>query len=242
MPVQMTSCKEQEKILSSLSWPNQAGDSYVGGIDVAITHACNRLRAVKQVKYRHIIVITDGAFSDDENSYIERVLNEYNSNYGITMSMMVMGAKDSQIANGKDYKLEDFANPQNDYEKCLRSVIISKGYLFCVSRDDIAYIVQSIREDIIKFNTYTPSEYNPIKDGNALDFTLDGFYGAKLKEGANLILIADYGMPLYAEWNYGKGKVGSFMCDLKGDSNSWSKNIFETEKGKQLLYYIIQSL
>ena len=51
--------------------------------------------------------------------------------------------------------------------------------------------------------------------------SLDGFFGVRAKSGAELLLIGDYDVPIYARWRLGKGMVGSFMCDLSGE---WSFN------------------
>jgi hypothetical protein len=54
------------------------------------------------------------------------------------------------------------------------------------------------------------------EDKNRISATLDGFYGVKARVTADLILVGDYEVPIYAQWKYGKGMVGSFMCDLQG--------------------------
>jgi hypothetical protein len=68
---------------------------------------------------------------------------------------------------------------------------------------------------------------------------IGGFYGAKMKEGADLILEGDYAVPIYAQWKYGAGMVGSFMCDLNG---TWSADFMASETGKQLVNNMIAAL
>jgi hypothetical protein len=68
--------------------------------------------------------------------------------------------------------------------------------------------------------------------------SLGGIYHNQLKEGATEILHSPYG-PLYAHWNYGKGMVGSFMCDLNG---IWSANFIVSEEGTEILNRIIAQL
>ena len=65
---------------------------------------------------------------------------------------------------------------------------------------------------------------------------LEGFYGAKLKDGATAILTGIYDVPIYAQWNYGKGTVGSFMCDLNG---TCSQDLLSDPNGILLLRKII---
>jgi thiol-disulfide isomerase/thioredoxin len=68
--------------------------------------------------------------------------------------------------------------------------------------------------------------------------TLGGAYHNQLKEGATEILHSPYG-PLYAHWNYGKGIVGSFMCDLNG---TWSADFLNAEAGATIINNIISHL
>ena len=57
-----------------------------------------------------------------------------------------------------------------------------------------------------------------------------------MKNGAIAILKGPYNVPIYAQWNYGKGIVGSFMCDLNG---TLSKNLLSNDNGVFLLNKII---
>ena len=60
---------------------------------------------------------------------------------------------------------------------------------------------------------------------------LKGFYGTKAREGTT-VLSGEYGVPIYSEWKYGAGTVGSFMCDL---NNVWSSDFLSDEYGQKLL-------
>lgn len=69
---------------------------------------------------------------------------------------------------------------------------------------------------------------------------LGGYYGTRLKDGAVQPLVTPYGdVPIYAQWNYGKGKVGSFMSDLSGD---WADVFLESLTGQQILLNMIEAL
>ena len=46
-------------------------------------------------------------------------------------------------------------------------------------------------------------------------------------------------VPIYAQWKYGKGSVGSFMCDLNGN---WSGTFIEDETGKTIVLNIVENL
>ena len=68
--------------------------------------------------------------------------------------------------------------------------------------------------------------------------SLDGFYGLKAKEDATVILSGRY-TPIYAHWDYGLGRVGTFACDLNG---TWSSNFIDTPEGNAIVNNIIAAL
>ena len=67
---------------------------------------------------------------------------------------------------------------------------------------------------------------------------LEGAYSNQLKDNATEVLSSPYG-PLYAQWQYGEGMVGSFMCDLNG---TWSAEFLTSETGTTILLNIISHL
>lgn len=68
--------------------------------------------------------------------------------------------------------------------------------------------------------------------------SLKGYYGTKAREGTT-VLSGEYGVPIYSEWKYGAGTVGSFMCDL---NNVWSSDFLTSEYGQKLLLAIINKI
>ncbi len=68
--------------------------------------------------------------------------------------------------------------------------------------------------------------------------TLDGFYGSRAKNGAEVVLTGGY-VPIYAQWKFGAGMVGSFMCDLSG---TWSADFVSSATGEMLLDNIVTAL
>lgn len=72
-----------------------------------------------------------------------------------------------------------------------------------------------------------------------LDIKLSGFYGTRLRAEADLILKGDYDVPIYAQWKFGKGSVGSLMVDLYGE---FSEDFIKAEKGKRLITNIVENL
>ena len=68
--------------------------------------------------------------------------------------------------------------------------------------------------------------------------SLDGFYGTKLKADATEVLGGEF-VPIYAQWKFGKGTVGSFLCDLNG---TWSSEFIESETGQELIINMVEAL
>jgi hypothetical protein len=68
--------------------------------------------------------------------------------------------------------------------------------------------------------------------------SLYGYYGVKLKPGATAVLMGKY-TPVYSEWTFGKGRVGTFSCDLNGN---WSRDFVTSDVGIQLVNNIVNHL
>ena len=70
--------------------------------------------------------------------------------------------------------------------------------------------------------------------------TLGGFFPSKKKINADIkVALTANASPLYAEWDFGNGKVGSLMLDLEG---YWSNELFNNKSGLKLLDNIIRNL
>lgn len=231
----------------------------IGGTGGTVaTNAINRagiaLNANNEIARKHIIMLTDGQFGDpvqgnstdlNDKPFVQAANRLYKEN-GITMSVVGI----------------DMAPDSTGYNNCAAMVKASKGKVYITA--DTKIIGEKIREDIqdkVKVGAVSKEKFKPtianafdavlngIKlnstgegSNTSLDFELDAIYGGKLKSGATLVLSGDYRVPLYSYWNYGKGKVGSFMCDLKGTDGSYSKNLFASENGQRLVYGIVREL
>ena len=68
--------------------------------------------------------------------------------------------------------------------------------------------------------------------------TLDGYYGVKLKTGAEAVIMGKYS-PIYSQWKFGNGRVGTFSCDLNG---TWSSEFINSDIGIKLINNIIYAL
>ena len=114
---------------------------------------------------------------------------------------------------------------------------------------DLQSTVKAMQEDLsipafkeVKYNPFQPTLHasSSITQGIAqADIPmLSGFYYSQLKDGATTI-ISKGSAPIYAHWNYGKGMVGSFMCDLNG---TWSADFIVSEEGAEIINRIISLL
>lgn len=194
----------------------------------SIERAGRILSVENRVERKHIILVSDGLPGDD--TYADAIKRNYD-NYGITFSMIAI-----DIGNTDTSKLKD-ATENNGH-----------GRFYVVN--DIELLVDQMREEL---------NVDEIKSVNHEDFVprltpgsnvvsgidqlyvpkLGGFYGTREKEGVEVPLNGKY-VPIFAQWSYGEGKVGSFMCELAG--GAWSASFVNDDVGKQLIKNIVAAL
>ncbi|MBO4572543.1 MAG: VWA domain-containing protein [Clostridia bacterium] len=244
----LTPRPQEAKILAAIDRVDEAGGGTV--VTNALESAAQQLLAQKDIDKKHIIVVSDGQFADTEDA-IEAAKKNYKN--GITVSVVLIGGEDSDdslrlaaAGNGGNPTKDTFPGELTEYKK----------YLY----DDDDKIVMNMREDLnvpeikdVVMETFSPIVYDEAsnlvrdldltvdEDANAkrLTFTLDGFYGTKVRKDSQLVLTGNYGVPLYAQWNFGKGMVGSFMCDIGG---KWSENMTSDENGQTFIRRVAENL
>jgi len=227
----LTSRTQRGKILDALD-----GIQYNAGggtiFSPALEMAGRALIAHSGVINKHIVVITDGAMSNTDEERSRYCMRE-NANMGITMSIVGIDCTAYDEA-----KLCDIlADQPNGGAQNFHSV---------KELDKIGNIMRDIVESPllkdIQYQEFIPvieSDNSVVADIDPNNMPmLDGFYGSKLKEGAELILSNKY-VPIYAQWTVGKGKVGSFMCDLNG---TWSHDFIASDVGITIINKIISAL
>jgi hypothetical protein len=117
------------------------------------------------------------------------------------------------------------------------------------TNDDIDRVPSEMRAELelpeikdVNYETFRPtiSAFNSIVAGiDQKDIpNLDGFYGSRPKQGAEVVLSGKY-VPIYAQWKFGEGMVGSFMCDLNG---TWSTEFVGSSTGEMLVRNIVSAL
>ena len=98
-------------------------------------------------------------------------------------------------------------------------------------------------------NGFTPTAYAlnstlfsgiTLGENGAFPALLGGFFGSKVRDTDYLVLAGDFTVPLYAQWKFGEGTVGSFMCDLTG--GKWSSSFMTDPDGMQFILNMVSAL
>ena len=184
---------------------------------------------------RHVVLLTDGAPSDSFEVYKNVIVDYANdAKKPVTFSFFSIGKSMTAL----------------EEEELMRAAELGNGRFYS-SINEVA-LTSSVREDIcraefkaVEYRQFTPQAVaqNDIFFGLTQEElsvlpSLSGFYGAKVKEGAELVLQGE-NVPIYAYWQFGEGKVGSFMCDLNG---VWSAEFMSNEVGKTIIKNMINCL
>ena len=198
----------------------------------AIMRAGRSLSVIDGVERKHVILITDGNPGDSYDQYLPYIEDNYND--GITLSIMSV---DEEISLHLEEQMKNSAQAGG-------------GVFYKVSQADLTKIPVLMQQDIAleavpeikygeefipKINDIT-SVVSGIKQEDMPALT--GYYGTMSKLDATVPLMGEY-VPIYAQWKYGAGKVGSFMCDLNG---TWSGTFIENEVGKTIVRNIVRDL
>ena len=226
--LELTRRVERDKIMSAIdNMPRTGGSTKFTS---ALNEAGEALSALSEVERRHIILVTDGQPTDDEVDYGGAM--KKNADRGITMSIVGIEAEDTR--KQMEYVLKEYAGMTESHFHSVKEI----GTTATTMREDL--MVPEIKD--VNYETFTPEikNYSSVVDGIAASDipSLDGFYGTKLKEGATEILGGEF-VPIYAQWKYGKGSVGSFLCDLNG---TWSSDFIASETGQQLIINMVEAL
>jgi len=172
----------------------------------AIRMAGQALNALTDIARRHIIFMSDGD-PGDGSSYIAEVSRLAKKGEFTFTSVMVGPGSQLEIALMRNIANLGFGNyfQTNDSNN--------------LARDMISDVEQLTIEGMVE-EKFTPAikDYTPAVQGliGAQFPELGGFFGSKARDEVEIPLTGLYGVPIYAQWKFGKGKVGSFMCDLGG--------------------------
>ena len=224
---------EKDLIRDTIREIGKGDDGAHGGtiFSDAIMRAGRALSVITNVERKHIILVTDGNPGDTYDTYLPYI--EDNIADGITMSVVTIDNTDSGLA-----------------EKMQETAEAGGGSYYNVPYSQLHKIPDIMRQDlaleaVAEINYGEPFNVT-IKDrtaavagvDEALIPQLSGYYGTVAKKDASVALMGKY-VPIYAEWKYGNGSVGSFMCDLSG---IWSDDFMNDLVGKAIITNIVNSL
>lgn len=233
MILPLTERTQEAKILAAIDSIKTAegATKFAGAIDAAGLE----LRNLKNVAKRHIIIVTDGQVPGDEKEKSIELATSFYQTDGTTLSIV-----------GVDME------PGSSAAKAMGEIVaVANGRLHAVSSSEL---IRSIKDDlnVPEIKAVNTEPFNPIvnnksalldgvefNEENKLNVQLNGFYGVKAKTQATKILIGEYDVPIYAQWKYGEGTVGSFMCDLNG---VWSADFMADASGKTFIRNVVDNL
>ena len=228
----LTSASEKDKIIKAVdNLGGNGGTSYTE----SVATAASTLLADTSIDRRHIVIISDCQVAQSEPGAVDSMMKGYYKDSEITLSIIGIG-----VTEGSN-EYNDFAPICKKYGGKLYPISGNYEDISNLLREDVK------RDKILNSNTglvhpkyaatangiYVGSDLVPTgsSSSNELGFMISGFYGGELKRDEDdsnsyLAITGKYEVPIYALRDYGKGKVGSFMCDLKGN---WSVGPFETD-------------
>lgn len=198
------------------------GTRYTGGLQLAKNQLDNF--PGNQNFNKHVIFLTDGAPQD---TGYEAVINQYGN---ISLSTIAIGDD-----HGINYQI---------VESMVRVVEGRGQYYQVIDEYELPGIMEnealSISSGFLNEGEFEPIIQTRIPSVATINQlpNLKGYYGARLKNEATLVLRKESD-PIYAEWSYGNGKVGSFMSDLSG---RWSSQFYEDEIGRTFIKNIIKGI
>jgi len=217
----LTSMEYMDDILDAVEQIELGRGTYMTD---ATQEAYNQLKDF-EADNKHVIILSDGEPQD--SGYI-RVVKQMAAN-GITVSAIAVG-------RGADRRI--------------MQVIADTGggnYYNAASVNELPDIM--VEEAVSAIDSYRQTGTFPIAVAsystllNGVDAenlpTMSGYMTTFLKKDAEQFLTVNNGEPLYVQWNYGSGKVGSFTADLRGSDSEY---LFESEDGQQLIRNMLKGV
>lgn len=218
---ELSSMEERDAIIEAVEQIELGRGTYMTD---ATQEAFNQLKSF-EADNKHVIVLSDGEPQD--SGYI-KVIKQMAAN-GITVSAIAVGQK---------------------ADRRIMQVIAETGggnYYYVSSVGDLPDIM--VEETVSAIDSYRQTgtfemavaSYSTLLAGVDTENlpTLSGYMTTFLKTGAEQFLTVNGGEPLYVQWNYGTGRVGSFTADLRGSD---SDELFASEEGQQLIKNMVSAV
>lgn len=184
----------------------------VGGSNseiAAIEQACRSLGAMRNVERKHILFLTDGKPGDPASQYQAKMQTYYNE-FGITITVISV------------------VEPIIDELNVLAEIGHGSAQMILDNID--ALLPPVLHKDLGFEENYegaVRTEYQPeLKDHTPVvdnitqmqldTITMQGFFVSRVKNSSVKVPLMAKFVPMYAQWKFGEGKVGSLMVDLDG--------------------------
>ncbi len=213
------------------------GIGFGGGTQIyaGLSEAAELLLSAEGVYARHVVLLTDGEIPDA--AACVGLAEKYYRENGITFSAVGLGASSFYSET-----LEMFAESGG-------------GKFYAAKTEDLFSLLlvdlhsTELRE--FEYEPFFPEISDPLsplfegvnftQEGDRVLMTaqLGGFFGARAKEGSEVVLSGPFGVPVYACRDFGAGKTGSFLCDLSGD---WSAEFMADEGCRKFLLNAVGAL
>lgn len=224
--IQMSPMTKQDEIIAAINSIELGTSTNFNPAIVRAGRDLRNLYAQNTIQKMHTVVITDGAAADYEK-YMESIA--YYNNLGVTYSFIAINASDSSMTRLKEAAKAGGGNAFNGSAQDLTIKL----------KDDIrAPEIRDVEPGEFVPTLNQSSSYASIISQDEMP-KLYGFYGTKARTDAEVVMTNTYGAPIYAQWKFGAGMVGSFMCDLSGN---WSSDFMTEASGQSLLLSIINKL
>lgn len=199
------------------------------------------LLSAQEVDKRHIIMVTDGQVPTAEHERAKTNIEENYKNAGITFSVVAVGVTEGTSTFTSMKTLTDAGHGSTIAAEGSELVTamyneLKQDAIRETNEDEPFYpIVPDITSPLVQGLTTVRDE----KGNHQLNVQLGGFYGVKARANADVLLQGPFGVPLYAQWKYGKGTVGSFMSDLNG---VWTGDFMKREYAGGFVEQVVKNL
>ncbi len=207
-----------------------------------IERAGQMLRNETRVARKHIIMISDGGTSEDEVDICVDMLKNFNKDE-ITFSFIGVGMS----VNDNNYNV---MKKLTDAGKGNMIVASGSALLNAIQKELVGEKIASMKDK--EFHPTIADLSSPLvqgldryvneegKEENKLSVALYGYHGVKARDEASVVLQGEFGVPIYAQWKYGEGTVGSLMCDVQ--NTEWSKDLMKDSNGIEFLRRVVNNL
>lgn len=222
--------ERKPKVISSINSIRESGGTMMySGLEVAYQQM--KINGA-DFSNKQIILISDGVPGDSGHEGLVQKMSED----GIVLSTMNLSGEFAS----------SFLQNLATIGKGRYYAITTPSDLPDIMLDEVSEVImESIIEQDTKLNISNPND--PVVDGIGSLPNIDGYNFTKAKYNATTVIDVDSvlkdgriieNVPLYTYWDYGFGKVASFMTSL---NTPWSEKLFGNNVGKKLFEAIVKT-